>query len=141
MIHLAMAALLQVGVVSAEAAPTSAQSLSYNEAYAEAESGDKPLVVMIGADWCPACVQMKKTALPQAAKDDVFKQVAFTVLDADRHADIARQMMEGGSIPQLLMFRKTADGWKREKLTGGNSASAIVSFLRRGVQAAGRMVK
>jgi hypothetical protein len=50
-------------------------------------------------------------------------------------------MMEGGSIPQVLMFRKTADGWQREKLSGGNSASAIVSFLRRGVQAAGRMVK
>lgn len=141
MIHIALAALMQVGVVSAEAATSPAQPLSYNEAYAEAERHDKPLVVMIGADWCPACVQMKKSTLPQAAKDDVFQQVAFTVLDADRNADLARQMMEGGSIPQLLMFRKTADGWQREKLTGGNSASAIVSFLRRGVQAAGRMVK
>jgi thioredoxin-like negative regulator of GroEL len=132
--------MLQVGVVSAEPA-TPAQTLTYKEAYAEAENGDKPLVVMIGADWCPACVQMKKTAIPQVAKDDVFKEVAFTMIDADRQADIARQMMEGGSIPQVLMFRKTADGWQREKLSGGNSASAIVSFLRRGVQAAGRMVK
>jgi thioredoxin-like negative regulator of GroEL len=133
--------MLQVGTVTAEAATTPAQPLSYTEAYAEAERGDKPLVVMIGAEWCPACVQMKKTAIPQAAKDDVFKEVAFTMIDADRQGDIARQMMEGSSIPQLLMFRKTADGWQREKLTGGNSASAIVSFLRRGVQAAGRMVK
>jgi hypothetical protein len=38
------------------------------------------------------------------------------------------------------MFRKTADGWHREKLTGGNSPSAIISFLRRGVQAAGQIV-
>lgn len=141
MIHFALAALLQVGAVTAEAATTPAQPLSYNEAYAEAERGEKPLVVMIGADWCPACVQMKKNAIPQAAKDDVFKEVAFTVIDTDRHADLARQMMEGGSIPQLLLFRKTADGWQREKLTGGNSASAIVSFLRRGVQAAGRIVQ
>jgi thiol-disulfide isomerase/thioredoxin len=137
-VNFALAAMLQAGLLGAE--PVKAQTLSYNEAYAQSQSGDKPLVVMIGADWCPACVQMKNSALPQIAQDGVFKEVAFTVVDTDRQADIAKQVMDGGAIPQLIMYRKTSEGWQRERLQGGHSPSAILSFLRRGIHAAGRLV-
>ena len=136
--NFALAAMLQTGLLAAE--PVKAQTLTYSEAYAQSESGEKPLVVMIGADWCPACVQMKNSALPQIAQDGVFKEVAFTVVDTDKNPEIAKQVMEPGTIPQLIMYHKTSNGWRRERLQGGNSPSAILSFLRRGIQAAGRLV-
>lgn len=135
-----MAAMLQAGVLSADPVSMKTETLSYSDAYAQSQTGEKPLVVLVGAEWCPACVTMKKSTLPQVAQNGIFKDVAFTVVDTDRQSDIAKQVMEGGSIPQLIMFHKTSDGWKRERLMGGQSPTAIISFLRRGVQAAGRLV-
>jgi thiol-disulfide isomerase/thioredoxin len=139
-INLVLAAMLQAGVLSAEPVALKAESLSYNEAYAQSQAEEKPLVVLVGADWCPACVQMKKSTLPQVAQNGIFKDVAFTVVDTDRQGEIAKQVMDGGSIPQLIMYHKTNEGWKRERLMGGQSPSAIIAFLRRGIQAAGRLV-
>ena len=140
MINLALAAMLQAGILAAEPVSSKSEALTYTEAYAQSQADDKPLVVLVGAEWCPACVTMKKSTIPQLAQNGIFKNVAFTMVDTDQHSEIAKQVMEGGSIPQLIMFHKTSDGWKRERLTGGQSASAILSFLRRGVQAAGRIV-
>lgn len=135
MLNVAMAALLQTVIVGVEPLP-------YDKAFEEAsKSANKPLVVLVGADWCSACQTLKQAAMPQVAKDGVMKEVAFTVIDADRDSEIAKQVMEGGSIPQLVMFSKTADGWKRERLVGAQSPTAIISFLRRGVQAARRLVE
>ena len=46
MISMAMAALLQTAVLSAS--PT----LTYNQAFAENAKSGKPLVVLVGAEWC-----------------------------------------------------------------------------------------
>jgi len=144
-IHVALSAMLQLSVLSAEAVvpatlPAKSASLTYVEAYRASQAEDKPLVVLVGADWCPACQTMKKSSMPQVANDGVFKEVAFTVVDTDKQGDIAREIMQGGSIPQLVMFHKTADGWRSERLVGGQSPSNILAFIRRGVRAAGKIV-
>jgi thiol-disulfide isomerase/thioredoxin len=132
--NFALAAVLQTVILGAEPLP-------YEKAFEEASKNEtKPLVVLVGADWCSACQVMKNASMPQVAKDGVMKDVAFTVVDADRQSDIAKQVMDGGSIPQLVMFHKTNEGWKRERLVGAQSPTAIISFLRRGVQAARRLV-
>jgi len=139
-IHVALSAMLQLSVLSAEVAPANSGSLTYVEAYRASQAEDKPLVVLVGADWCPACQTMKKSSMPQVANDGVFKEVAFTIVDTDKQSDIAREIMQGGSIPQLVMFHKTADGWRSERLVGGQSPSNILAFIRRGVRAAGKIV-
>lgn len=133
MITFTMAAMLQASVLAAE-------PLSYDEAYKEAESG-KPLVMLIGADWCPACQTMKNSSLPKVEQDGVLQEVAFTVVNTDTQREIAKEAMEGGSIPQLVMYHKTETGWQRQRLNGPQSPSAIVSFLRRGIAAARRVVR
>jgi thiol-disulfide isomerase/thioredoxin len=137
--NLAMAALLQTVVLAAN---PSGSSQSYDQAFEASKASNKPLVVLVGADWCPACQVMKNASMPVVQKDGVMQEVNFTVVDADRDAALARQVMEGGgSIPQLIMFHKTATGWQRERLVGGQSPSAIINFLRRGVQAARQLVQ
>jgi thioredoxin-like negative regulator of GroEL len=132
--NLAFAALLQTTILGA-------QPLPYADAIKQSESDNKPLVVLVGAEWCGPCQTLKNTTMPVVHKDGVMQEVSFTVLDADRDSELAKQVTDGGAIPQLVMFHKTAEGWQRQKLVGVQSPSAIISFLRRGVQAAGRLVK
>jgi thiol-disulfide isomerase/thioredoxin len=127
-ISTAMAALLQTVVLSAS--PT----MTYEQAYAETEKTGKPLVVLIGADWCGACRVMKNTALPQVAQDAVFNDVAFTTVNTDTQKDIVKQVMQGGSIPQLVMFQRDGDKWTQQRLVGAQSPTAIIQFLRAGVK-------
>ncbi|MCE9605572.1 MAG: thioredoxin family protein [Planctomycetia bacterium] len=129
MIHAALAALLQTAVLSAS-------PLTYEQAFEENAKTGKPLVVLIGAEWCPGCVTMKRSSMPAVAKDAVFGEVAYTVLDTDKQTAIAQQMMQGGSIPQLVMFHKTAAGWQHDRLVGAQSPTAIIQFLRKGIKAA-----
>jgi thioredoxin-like negative regulator of GroEL len=128
-IHAAMAALLQTSILAAD-------PLSYQQAFEENAKTGKPLVVLVGAEWCGACRVMKSQTLPQVVGDDVFKQVAFTVVDSDQQGDIARQVTGGGSIPQLVMFRREGNGWKQERLIGAQSPRAVLQFLRKGLQVA-----
>jgi hypothetical protein len=41
--------------------------------------------------------------------------------------------MQGGSIPQLIMYRQTGKGWERTQLTGSQSADTVAQFINRGL--------
>ncbi len=106
---------------------------TYTDAYQAANAGDgRPLVVLVGADWCPACQQMKQTIVPQLQQRGTLNNVAFAMVNTDRDSALASQLMEGGSIPQLVMFVKTDKGWTRKQLTGGQSVAGVESFLAAG---------
>lgn len=107
---------------------------SYAAAYKTSADSGKPLVILIGADWCPHCVEMKRSSIPQALKQASLDDAAFAIVNSDDEPQLARQLMSGSSIPQLVMFYKTADGWKRAQLTGGQTPSQIATFVRDGVK-------
>ena len=93
-------------------------------------------MVLVGADWCPACQAMKTSVLPQVQQQGGLNNVAFAMVNVDRDSTIAKGLMEGGSIPQLVMFVKTDKGWSRQQLTGNQSVSAVQGFVAQGVNAA-----
>jgi hypothetical protein len=39
--------------------------------------------------------------------------------------------MQGGSIPQLIVYKKTESGWEREQVTGARSVTETRGLLRR----------
>ncbi len=122
MLSVTLAVLLQASLSSNE--------LSYSAAHRmNAETG-RPLVVLIGTDWCPACRQMKDSVIPQARRRGLLGKVAFTMINADRDRDLARKLMRGGSIPQLVMFERVDGKWKRTQLTGAQSVESIETFVR-----------
>jgi hypothetical protein len=47
---------------------------------------------------------------------------------------MAPKLMQGGSIPQLIMYRHTDGGWAREQLTGAQGVAETQLFLSRGTQ-------
>src|SRR5262245_50493317 len=102
---------------------------TYEAAYKEHTENNRVLVVLVGASWCPYCVQMKQSVMPQVQKDGTLDKVAFAYVDSDQQGELAGKLTQGASsIPQLIMYRKTAGGFKRTLLSGGQSVSSVESF-------------
>jgi thiol-disulfide isomerase/thioredoxin len=105
---------------------------NYADAYRNTQSTGKPLVVLVGADWCPGCQTMKNSVIPQLEKQGGLSNVAFAYVNAD--SKLAHKLMQGGSIPQLIMFRQSSTGWTREQLVGAHSVSDTKSFIARSTE-------
>jgi thioredoxin-like negative regulator of GroEL len=102
---------------------------SYAEAHRVHVETGRPLVILVGADWCPACVRMKQSVIPQARGQGVLSEVAFVQVDADREPELARKLMRGGLLPQLIVYHKSYPGWQRRELTGAQSVAAIQQLV------------
>jgi len=128
MTALTFAALLQASVLA-----TGAETYAYAHR-ATAETG-QPMVVMVGADWCPACQAMEQNIIPQVRQRGIFRRVAFAIVNVDRERELATQLTSGGPIPQLITFHKTSVGWRRRVLIGGQTVETVESFIGEAVQA------
>jgi thioredoxin-like negative regulator of GroEL len=127
MMQMTLAALVHATVVTAG-------SHDYVTAFHKAVESGRPLVVLVGADWCPGCQQMKNAAIPEVEQKGGLKKVVYAQVNTERDSHLAGRLMQGSSIPQLVMFYKSGDGWKRQHLTGAHSAGDIQAFLNKAPQ-------
>lgn len=125
MTAVSFALLLHAAVVGADAQP-------YNQALTASRAGDQPLVVLVGTDWCPGCVTMKRV-MPGMIRNGKLRNVQFTMVDADSDPALARKLMRGNSIPQLIVFSRSSTGWQREQLTGPKAEGEIEAVIKRAV--------
>jgi thioredoxin-like negative regulator of GroEL len=93
----------------------------------------RPMLVMVSTDWCAPCQVMKKSVIPQVRQRGLLARVAFAVVNPDRDRELAQQLTGGGPVPQLIMFRKTPQGWVRRKLIGGQSVETVEEFINEAV--------
>lgn len=112
-----------------QAAVTGDTTTDYNTAFKSANETGKPMLVLVGTDWCPACVTMKQSVMPRLLRAGRLSGVVYTEVNADAQPTIARKIMSGGGYPQLAMYRKTKDGWKRQILIGVQSQSTIETLV------------
>ncbi len=112
-----------------QAAAVAAGGQDYATAYKETQESGRPLVVLVGAEWCPGCRQMKHSAIPELEKQGGLANVEYAYVNTDEESRLASQLMSGSSIPQLILYHKTADGWKRQRLIGARGPSEIQSFI------------
>jgi thioredoxin-like negative regulator of GroEL len=127
------ATVIQCALALTGAEAVSADAESYAEARRATIETGKPMVVMVSTDWCPPCQTMKKTVLPRVRERGLLRKVVFAMVNPDHDAKLAQELTGGGPIPQLVMFRKTADGWKRQKLIGGQSVETVEQFIKEGL--------
>ena len=76
---------------------------------------------------------MKQSVMPQLQQRGSLSRVAFAVVNTDRDSQLAGQLMQGNTIPQLVMYTKTDKGWSRRQLTGGQSITDVEGFLASGM--------
>jgi thioredoxin-like negative regulator of GroEL len=113
-----------------------ANPVSYQAALKDAQTQQRPLLVLVGATWCPGCQTMKQTVLPNLQREGGMRDVTFTTVDADSDRDVASQLMRGSAIPQLIVFAKSPDGkWHREQITGETSGANVKSLIARAIAA------
>ncbi|MFO0897491.1 MAG: thioredoxin family protein [Pirellulales bacterium] len=122
---LALAVVLQASLA--------AGASDYRTAHAASVDSGRPLVVLVGADWCPGCQQMKTVLTPDFERR-TGERVVFARVDADSQPGLAQRLMRGAGIPQLVMYRKTEKGWKARRLIGAQSQSTVASFIQEGIR-------
>jgi thiol-disulfide isomerase/thioredoxin len=111
--------MLQMAIVSG------APPVNYNQAYATSLKTGRPLVVLVGAEWCSACVEMKQQLIPQLKKEGALDEVVYTIVDKDKDAELADQLMRGSTLPQLLVFNKAVNGWQKQHMVGAQTSNVV----------------
>ncbi len=130
MLHVAALTLLAV----LNAPTTSDEQIPYDAAYRKAQEEKKPLVILVGANWCAACRTMKsETILPMKGAGEL-REVVFTHVDKDIQPEIAQQVMQGNTLPQLVVFCEGEQGWKRFSLTGMQSERRVKELIRKAAE-------
>lgn len=105
----------------------------YQEAFDQAEKEGKPLLVLVGADWCPGCRTMKDEKIPELERDGGLEQVVFATVNTDEKPELSKRLLRGNSIPQLVLFVHNGEGWRRFQLTGVHEPGSIRQFIRKQV--------
>lgn len=127
MTNVILVALMQIATLGAEQG-------EFEEAYRQSVVTGRPLVVLVGATWCPACQRMKNTILPEVAQGGGLSQVVFTYVDFDQHRQLASRLSRAKSIPQLIRFDRTPAGWKSKLLVGARSHREVHEFINAGLR-------
>jgi len=127
-----MADLLLIAFVQAFALGADPQS--FDQASQQSLTTGRPLVVLVGARWCPACQRMKNSILPQVARGGGLNQVVFTYVDFDRQRQLASRLTREGPIPQLIRLdRAPSAGWSSKRLVGARSPRDVYEFINAGL--------
>jgi thioredoxin-like negative regulator of GroEL len=124
---LTFAAVLQVSILAVGAD-------DYAAARRETTDTGRPMVILVGADWCPACQTMKNEIVPQVRHRGLLGRVAYAVVNMDHQRELCKQLVADGPIPQFIMYRQTRDGWKRRRLIGGQSVETVEAFIHEGLE-------
>ena len=107
---------------------------TYTQARHLAVKTGRPMVVLVGAEWCPACKVMKDTVIPAVKKRGGLNKVSFAIVDIDKEQELGKTMISRGPIPQLLMYRKTPVGWRLRRIVGGQSVKSVETFVETGIE-------
>lgn len=112
-----------------------AEPASYEKAFQEAQSRKQPLVVLVGAQWCPGCQTMKQSVMPRMAQRGGLSSVSYAIVDTDAEPRLASSLMRGGTIPQLIIFHQEGGQWRRQQITGATSEGEVSRLIARAVAA------
>jgi thiol-disulfide isomerase/thioredoxin len=126
-----MSAIILIAMMQVSA--WGAEQTDIEQACRQSQATGRPLVVLIGAVWCPACQKMRNSILPQVAETGGLEKVIFTYLDYDQHQQLASRLSQGTSIPQLIRFDPTPAGWKSKYLIGAKSPGVVCDFINAGL--------
>jgi len=106
---------------------------NYTLAYKQSVEQGKPLMVVIGADYCPACQVLKQTTIASMTRSGELDNVSVAVVDRDAEPELARQLMaDEKMIPQIILYSKLSNGsWIRSRLMGYQPVQPVRSLLRK----------
>lgn len=90
----------------------------YTENYNDSIANDKPLVVVVGADWCDSCRVIKRHIMPQILRKFTNRHFNYAEVDSDEERYLAKKILVGESIPQTIIYYKYNGEWKNKRWIG-----------------------
>jgi thioredoxin-like negative regulator of GroEL len=139
MLSLFLGLTLSVVTTGVSTSPTTQKTTThpsdqnYTLAYKQSVEEDKPLMVVVGAPYCPACQVLKQTTIADMTRSGELDSVSVAVVDRDAEPELAEQLMaDEKMIPQIILFSKSSDGhWKRRRLMGYQPIQPVRSLLQK----------
>lgn len=105
---------------------------NYAEAYRDSVSQQKPLLVVVGAPWCPACNSLKESTILPMAERGELDGVSLAMINKDEDPELAKELTGGEQlIPQIILYTPEQGTWKRQRLTGFQAKQPIRNLIRR----------
>jgi thioredoxin-like negative regulator of GroEL len=101
----------------------------FADAYKIAKTEKRPMMVLVGAKWCPGCQTMKNETIPQLQRTGKLDRVAYAHVDIDKQPELAQRMMQGRVVPQLILFVPDSTGWRRYQVTGAVPPRQVESLI------------
>ncbi|GAB5407070.1 MAG: hypothetical protein Aurels2KO_53010 [Aureliella sp.] len=124
-----------VGVLTDSASDTDVKAkkapLKYEDALKKSQKEKKPLLILVGANWCASCQIMKRDTIEPMQKAGELDNVIVTHVDKDKRPELAEQLMKGPTLPQVVLFSNRTGAWKRFSLTGMQSKGRMAELLGR----------
>ena len=124
----AIVVLLSV-TCSTEVVRQSGLPTDYATAYHQAQAGNKPLLVLVTAEWCAPCQMLKRTTLHDMMAQHGFKDFHFAMVDVDREPETAAKLTENRPVPQFIIFERNGSTWNRRYSIGYHSMDDLQAFL------------
>jgi len=109
----------------------------YTLAYKKSVEQNKPLMVVVGAPWCPACTVLKNSTIMPMAATGELDEVSVAVINKDDDPELVEQLTKGEKmLPQIIMFTKNdTGGWNRQLLKGFQPKQPVRSLIRSAIAA------
>src|SRR5688500_16815352 len=82
MLGLSAGVVLQISLIATGAQP-------YNEAQKSASETGQPLLVLVGADWCPGCRTMKHSVMTRMESRGSLAKVDYAIVNTDADPGLA----------------------------------------------------
>ena len=101
----------------------------YKTAYERAQNGDKPMLVLVTADWCAPCQTMKASTIPQLMARNSFQNFHYATVDLGKEEQLARKLIGKRGVPQFIVFEKKNEKWQRRYLRGIQSVASVEAFI------------
>ena len=123
---------LFLGVVLAGFTSEQAVQQDYAKAYRDSISEGKPLLVIVGAPWCPACQTLKEATILPMAQTGELDDVSVALINKDQDPQLAKELTGGEPmIPQIILYTSEQGKWKRRKLMGYQPKQPVRNLIRR----------
>ena len=97
-----------------------------DEALAQAQKENKPIVLDFFAEWCAPCQRMEKTTFEDERVKRLLSRCVFVRVDTDKHPEIAKRMAVEG-LPDLRFA--LPDGKLINQLRSFQDAESFASEL------------
>lgn len=88
----------------------------------EAEKAEGRHYVLVSAEWCPPCNQLKRRLA-----GDKYDGKTIVILDVDKHPELSDKLLKGRGIPTLIEYNLSGGKWKPARIWDG---ADLDKFLR-----------